>query len=101
MYLSHYSTPGIVMYYLIRRFPSYLLKIQNEGYGGPPDRIFYDIGMSWYNGLKVLADNKELIPEFYFGDGSFLKNINQVELGLNHLEEKVGDVTLPKWASDP
>jgi factor associated with neutral sphingomyelinase activation len=27
MYLSHYSTPGIVLYYLIRKFPSYILKI--------------------------------------------------------------------------
>jgi hypothetical protein len=58
--------------------------VQNEGYGGPPDRIFYDIGMSWHNGLKVLADNKELTPEFYFGEGLFMKNINAVELGLNH-----------------
>lgn len=46
----------------------------------------------------MLADNKELIPEFYLGDGLFLKNINYVELGLNHLEEKVNDVTLPPWA---
>jgi factor associated with neutral sphingomyelinase activation len=72
MYLSHYSTPGIVLYYLIRMVPSYILKIQNESYGGPPDRIFFDIGMSWHNGLKALADNKELTPEFFFGDGSFL-----------------------------
>lgn len=100
MYLSHYSTPGIVLYYLIRQFPSYLLKIQNEGYGGPPDRIFYDINMSWYNCMKVLADNKEMIPEFYLGDGSFLKNLNAVELGLNHKQEKVCDVTLPKWATN-
>ena len=54
--------------------------------------------MSWYNGLRVLADNKEIIPEFYFGDGSWLKNLNQVELGLNHLEERVNDATLPPWA---
>lgn len=54
--------------------------------------------MSWFNGLKVLADNKELIPEFFFGEGHFLKNMNQSELGLNHLEEKVNDVTLPPWA---
>ena len=55
--------------------------------------------MSWHNGLKILADNKEMIPEFYLGDGTFLQNLNQVELGLNHLEEKVGDVTLPPWAN--
>jgi len=98
MYLSHYSTAGIVLYYLIRRFPQYILKVQNEGFGGPADRIFYDIGMSWRNCLNVLSDNKELIPEFFFGDGSFLKNIHSVELGLNHKEEKVDDVTLPPWA---
>jgi hypothetical protein len=45
--------------------------------------------------MKVLADNKELIPEFYFGDGQFLMNFNQVELGSNHLEEPVNHVTLP------
>lgn len=56
--------------------------------------------MSWYNCMKVLADNKELIPEFYFGDGSFMTNLNQVELGLNHLEEPVNHVTLPKWAAN-
>eukprot|EP00347_Sterkiella_histriomuscorum_P014669 403360000 len=100
MFLSHYSTPGIVLYYLIRQVPSYILKVQNEGYGGPPDRIFYDIGHSWANSLKILADNKELIPEFYFGDGSFLLNNQQLELGLNHLEEKVDQATLPPWAKN-
>lgn len=99
MYLSHYSTPGIVLYYLIRQVPSYILKVQNEGYGGPPDRIFYDVGRSWFNGLQVLADNKELIPEFYFGDGQFMKNMQSLELGLNHLEEQVNHVQLPPWAS--
>ena len=27
MYLSHYSTPGIVLYYLIRQVPSYILTV--------------------------------------------------------------------------
>jgi factor associated with neutral sphingomyelinase activation len=79
--------------------PQYILTIQNDGYGGPPDRIFHNIGLSWGGGcMKVLADNKELIPEFYFGDGSFLQNYNNVELGLDHLNEKVNDLTLPSWA---
>jgi hypothetical protein len=47
-----------------------------------------------------LADNKELIPEFFFGDGSFMKNRTGAELGLNHLQKKVEDVTLPDWASN-
>jgi factor associated with neutral sphingomyelinase activation len=92
MFLSHYSTPGIVLYYLIRKYPNYILKLQNESYGGPPDNIFYDIGRTWYNGLNVLADNKELIPEFYFGNGSFLKNLQRLELGLDHNNELVWDV---------
>ena len=98
MYLSHYSTPGIVFYYLVRQFPSFILKLQNEAVGGPPDKIFHDIGISWNNVLTLLPDNKELTPEFYFGDGSFLKNTTKAELGSNHLGEKVNDVTLPPWA---
>lgn len=81
MYLSHYSTPGIVMYYLIRQVPSYLLRIQNEEMGGPPDKIFHDVNISWQNQMNVLSDNKELIPEFFFGDGSFLLNKYNTELG--------------------
>lgn len=47
MYLSHYSTPGIVMYYLIRKYPSYLVRLQNEAIGGPTDRIFHDVNITW------------------------------------------------------
>lgn len=101
MYLSHYSTPGIVFYYLVRQFPSFILKLQNEAVGGPPDKIFHDIGISWNNVLTLLPDNKELTPEFYFGDGSFLVNKSKADLGVNHLGEKVNDVTLPPWASSP
>ncbi len=101
MYMSHYSTPGIVLYYLIRQVPQYILTVQNDGYGGPPDRIFHDLGLSWAGGcLKVLADNKELIPEFFYGDGGFMRNVNGAELGRNHLDLKVEDVTLPPWAAN-
>jgi hypothetical protein len=47
MYLSHYSTPGIVFYYLIRQVPSFILKIQNEQVDVPHDKIFHDINISW------------------------------------------------------
>ena len=46
----------------------------------------------------MLADNKELIPEFFIGDGLFMQNVNNVELGLNHVDQKVEDVNLPPWA---
>lgn len=48
MYFTHYSTSGIVLYYLIRNIPSHILKLQNGGFG-PIDRIFFDIEMSWNN----------------------------------------------------
>jgi len=81
MYMSHYSTPGVVFYYLIRRFPSYLIQLQMDALGGPPDRIFYSINNSWKNCIDILSDNKELTPEFYLGDGSFLLNSTGADLG--------------------
>jgi hypothetical protein len=66
--------------------------------GGPPDKIFHDINISWQNVLSALSDNKELTPEFYFGDGSFMKNRHNLDLGTNHLGEPVHDVSLPSWA---
>ena len=81
MYMSHYSTPGIIFYYLLRKFPSYLIRIQNDEFGGPPDRIFHNLNLTWQNCCKVISDNKELIPEFYIGDGLFLVNQSNAELG--------------------
>jgi len=56
------------------------------------------LNITWQNGLKTLSDNKELIPEFFF-DTNFLKNTEDVDLGTNHLGQKVNDVELPQWAS--
>ena len=56
--------------------------------------------MTWQNGLKVLSDNKELVPEFFF-DPSFLINNFDADLGLNHLEVSVQNVELPAWAESP
>lgn len=61
------------MYYLIRKYPSYLCRLQSCSVGGPADQIFHSVNMTWQNGLKVLSDNKELVPEFFF-DPSFLVN---------------------------
>jgi hypothetical protein len=35
-----------------------------------------------------------LIPEFYIGDGSFLMNIFDADLGTNHMGSKIQDVEL-------
>lgn len=69
--------------------------------GGPSDRIFHSINNSWKNCMDILSDNKELIPEFYLGDGSFLLNTSGADLGTNHMGDQVGDVSLPDWAESP
>lgn len=48
MYLSHYSTPQIVLYYLSRKYPCVLSRVEN-GVGGPSDNLFIDIGLTWHN----------------------------------------------------
>jgi len=55
--------------------------------------------MTFSNTLNVLSDVKELIPEFYIGNGDFLKNTHTVTLGKDNLNKQVGDVNLPNWAS--
>ena len=72
-----------------------------DALGGPADRIFHSVNNAWRNCLDVLSDNKELIPEFYIGDGSFLTNVYGADLGKNHLGEQGGDVALPDWAVSP
>ena len=42
------------------------------------------MNLTYLNTLKLLTDNKELIPEFY-SESTFLVNSNNVELGTDHL----------------
>lgn len=39
LYGSHYSTPGFVLFYLVRKVPQYMLCLQN-GRFDHPDRMF-------------------------------------------------------------
>jgi len=97
MYLNHYSTPGIVFYYLIRKYPAYILRLQNGGFG-PRDRMFFNIEKTFEYTLNVVGDVKELIPEFFFGSGDFLTNTWGVQLGKDNMNKSVGDVSIPPWA---
>lgn len=53
------------MYYLIRKYPQYLCRLQNDAMGGPSDNIFMDVSLTWHNISQNLSDNMELIPEFF------------------------------------
>lgn len=99
MYGSHYSSPGYVLFYLVRVVPEHMLCLQNGRYDHA-DRMFNSIGETWKNCLEGATDFKELIPEFYGNDCSFLENKLNLDLGRKQNGSLVGDVVLPPWASD-
>ncbi|XP_023211855.1 BEACH domain-containing protein lvsF-like isoform X1 [Centruroides sculpturatus] len=102
MYGSHYSTPGFVLYYLVRQMPQYMLCLQN-GKFDHPDRMFNSIPDTWRNVTTNTSDFKELTPQFYEPEnkGEFLVNSQNLEFGFRQDGTKVKDVELPKWAKDP
>ena len=74
-YGSHYSSAGVIMYYLVRLepFTSLAIELQN-GKFDIPDRIFANIPMTWNSCFANASDVKELIPEFFYFP-EFLKNM--------------------------
>ncbi|XP_064123785.1 protein FAN isoform X5 [Loxodonta africana] len=100
MYGSHYSSPGYVLFYLVRIAPEYMLCLQN-GRFDHADRMFNSIAETWKNCLDGATDFKELIPEFYGDDVSFLVNSLKLDLGKRQGGKMVDDVELPPWASSP
>ncbi|XP_022609768.1 protein FAN isoform X2 [Seriola dumerili] len=99
MYGSHYSSPGYVLFYLVRVAPEHMLCLQNGRYDHA-DRMFNSVGETWKNCLEGATDFKELIPEFYGIDCSFLENKLSLDLGRRQNGSLVEDVVLPPWASD-
>lgn len=103
LYGTHYSTPGYVLYYLVREAPEYQLRLQN-GRFDHPDRIFRSIADTWASVLTNSADFKELIPEFYCCP-AFLANTENLDLGVRTADAAtrtpIADVVLPPWAPSP
>lgn len=102
LYGSHYSAPGLVLFYLVRKYPQYMLCLQN-GKFDHPDRMFNSVRDVYNNCLKNLSDFKELVPEFYEPNskGDFLVNMRDIDFGERHDGTKVNNVTLPPWATSP
>uniref|UniRef100_A0A6Q2WU99 Neutral sphingomyelinase (N-SMase) activation associated factor n=1 Tax=Esox lucius TaxID=8010 RepID=A0A6Q2WU99_ESOLU len=99
MYGSHYSSPGYVLFYLVRVAPEHMLCLQNGRYDNA-DRMFNSIGETWKNCLEGATDFKELIPDFFGNDPSFLLNRQNLDLGKRQDGSSVQDVDLPPWAAD-
>ncbi|KAK9040930.1 hypothetical protein V6N11_016064 [Hibiscus sabdariffa] len=99
-YGSHYSSAGIVLFYLLRLppFSAENQKLQG-GQFDHADRLFNCIKDTWLSaaGKGNTSDVKELIPEFFYMP-EFLENRFNLDLGEKQSGEKVGDVFLPPWA---
>ncbi|GMH25785.1 hypothetical protein Nepgr_027628 [Nepenthes gracilis] len=99
-YGSHYSSAGIVLFYLVRLppFTAENQKLQG-GQFDHADRLFNSIRETWLSaaGKGNTSDVKELIPEFFYMP-EFLENRFKLDLGEKQSGEKVGDVVLPPWA---
>ncbi|KAK8962558.1 hypothetical protein KSP40_PGU005873 [Platanthera guangdongensis] len=99
-YGSHYSSAGIVLFYLLRLPP---FSAENQTLQGGQfdhaDRLFNSVRDTWSSaaGKGNTSDVKELIPEFFYLP-EFLENHFNLDLGEKQSGEKVGDVILPPWA---
>lgn len=97
LYGTHYSAPAHVLYYLVRSAPLHCLRLHG-GKFDLPDRSFHSIHDTWTACTTHDADVKELIPEFFDGQGHFLQNRQGLDLGATQGGEPVADVQLPPWA---
>ena len=78
-----------------------MLKLQS-GRFDKPDRLFKSILDDWTNVMENPTSVKQLIPQFYQKDISFLKNLLNLDLGVTQNKKRVKDVELPPWAKgDP
>eukprot|EP01049_Picozoa_sp_SAG25_P005492 SAG25_NODE_379_length_8822_cov_7.896366_1_plen_131_part_00 len=92
MYGSHYSSPSVVMLYLLRRIPDCFLHLQSGRFGAP-DRLFHSVEASWRSSLESDTDVKELVPEFYNTRecvGEFLLNTHSLQLGVTQDGDAIG-----------
>jgi hypothetical protein len=96
-YGSHYSTPAIVIYFLLRLFPFTEGAIDfQSGSFDIADRLFHSVQKCFKNAMEEMSDVRELIPEFFYLP-EFLLNMNKLNLGILHTEERVNNVELPAW----
>lgn len=63
--------------------------------------MFNSMAETWDSCLQNPTDLKELIPEFYVGNGEFLVNSDDLDLGHRHTGGRLNDVELPPWAKNP
>jgi len=99
LYGSHYSSPGVVLHYLIRQEPFTTMAIElQSGRFDCPDRLFFDIASCWRSCNTSTSDVKELVPELFTCPEVFL-NTNNYPLGRTQETHSIDNVKLPPWAN--
>ncbi|KAJ4458512.1 putative Protein FAN [Paratrimastix pyriformis] len=61
LYGTHYSNPGYVLFYLVRKAPECMLRLQ-DGRFDQAERLFTDVAETWSGVLVNHADLKEVRP---------------------------------------
>ncbi|CAI5488721.1 unnamed protein product [Closterium sp. Naga37s-1] len=92
LYGSHYSSAGVVLYFLIRMEPFATLHRLLQA-----DRLFDSVASAWDNCQSNTSDVKELLPEFFY-QPEFLRNNCCFDLGLRQDGQALDGVILPPWA---
>ena len=107
LYGSHYSSAGVVLFYLLRLQPWTSLALEQQGGRfDVPDRLFFSIPEVWRGVNSSMSDVKELTPEWFTTPAMFgePRTTTHAVLPLGELQEgnrAVTGVTLPPWARTP
>lgn len=100
LYGSHYSSPGVVLHFLLRQEPFTSMAIElQSGRFDCPDRLFFDMAGCWHSCMHSTSDVKELIPEMFTCPEIFL-NTNNFHFGNTQKNIPVDNVKLPPWANN-
>ncbi|KAH8738984.1 hypothetical protein FG386_003309 [Cryptosporidium ryanae] len=93
LYGSHYSNPGYISYFLIRKHPEYQLKLHCGDFD-VWNRMFHSVSDTWRTVLEGKTTYMELIPQFYEQDPDFLLNDS---LSIRTSQGRLLNVQIPNW----
>ncbi|SCU73177.1 neurobeachin/beige protein, putative [Trypanosoma equiperdum] len=101
-YFTHYSSPAVVLYYMIRVEPFTTLQvILQDGHFDCADRMFHSLASCWNGVLTNSQDVRELIPELFYLP-EMCVNTNGIRFGCRQDGRPTDSLELPPWAhGDP
>ena len=99
-YFTHYSSPAVVLYFMVRIEPFTCCQVLLQGGRfDHADRMFHSVASSWLGVTKNIQDVKEMIPELYYFPELCINN-NNIRFGRKQDQTEMLDVVLPPWAKD-